>query len=75
MHKTLWKYCVVPNLVIQKKSTGCPKKNGILFSFEFLDMGGVFLRVKNNSRNFYEFMAMLRMENIFRYYKSKYLYI
>ena len=84
-------------------STGCPKKKiGILSSFEFLDLGGVFLRVKNNSKNFgnkkniglyskilsksaffirkmqkilpfYEFMAMLRMENIFRYYKSQYL--
>ena len=31
---------------------GVPKKIGILSSFEFLDMGGVFLRVKNNSKNF-----------------------
>ena len=83
---------------------GVPKKIGILSSFEFLGLGGVFLGVKNNSKNFgnkkniglyskilskwalfirkkqkilpfYEFMAMLRMENIFRYYKSKYLCI
>ena len=31
---------------------GVPKKIGILSSFEFLDLGGVFLGVKNNSKNF-----------------------
>ena len=33
-------------------TTGCPKKNGLLSSFEFLGLGGAFLRVKNNSKNF-----------------------
>ena len=34
-------------------TTGCPKKKiGILSSFEFLYLGGVFLGVKNNSKNF-----------------------
>ena len=74
-------------------STGCPKKIGILSSFEFLDLGGVFTEVKNKNfgnkkdiglyskilskwaffirkmqkiLQFYEFMAMLRMKNIFR---------
>ena len=28
------------------------KKIGILYSFEFLGLGGVFLGVKNNSKNF-----------------------
>ena len=31
---------------------GVPKKIGLLSSFEFLDLGGVFLGVKNNSKNF-----------------------
>ena len=31
---------------------GVPKKIGILSSFEFLGLGGVFLGVKNNSKNF-----------------------
>ena len=31
---------------------GVPKKIGILSSFEFFDLGGVFLGVKNNSKNF-----------------------
>ena len=31
---------------------GVPKKIGILSSFEFLDLEGVFLGVKNNSKNF-----------------------
>ena len=31
---------------------GVPLKNGILSSFEFLDLGGVFFGVKNNSKNF-----------------------
>ena len=31
---------------------GVPKKIGILSSFEFLGLGGVFLREKNNSKNF-----------------------
>ena len=34
------------------KLQGVPKKNGILSSFEFLYLGGVFLGVKNNSENF-----------------------
>ena len=33
-------------------SAGCPKKIGILSSFEILGLGGVFLGVKNNSKNF-----------------------
>ena len=33
-------------------STGCPKKNWALSSFEFLGLGGVFSGVKNNSTNF-----------------------
>ena len=78
------------------------KKIGLLSSFEFLGLGGVFLGVKNNSKNFgnkkniglfskilskwaffirkmqkilqfYEFIAVLRMENIFRCYKNQYL--
>ena len=35
-----------------KELQGVPKKIGILSSFEFLDLGGVFLGVKNNSKNF-----------------------
>ena len=31
---------------------GVPQKIGILSSFKFLDLGGVFLGVKNNSKNF-----------------------
>ena len=31
---------------------GVPKKIGILSSFEFLELGGVFLGIKNNSNNF-----------------------
>ena len=31
---------------------GVPKKIGFLSSFEFLGSGGVFLGVKNNSKNF-----------------------
>ena len=31
---------------------GVPKKIGILSSFEFLGLGGVFLGVKNNAKNF-----------------------
>ena len=31
---------------------GVPKKIGILSSFDFLGLGGVFLGVKNNSKNF-----------------------
>ena len=31
---------------------GVPKKIGLLSSFEFLGLGGVFLGVKNNSKNF-----------------------
>ena len=83
---------------------GVPKKMWFKPIIDFLTLEGVFLRVKNNSKNFgnkkniglyskilsksaffirkmqkilifYEFMAMLRMENIFRYYKSKYLCI
>ena len=34
------------------KLQGVPKKIGILSSFEFLYLGGVFLGVKNNSENF-----------------------
>ena len=34
------------------KLEGVPKKIGILSSFEFLYLGGVFLGVKNNSENF-----------------------
>ena len=33
-------------------TTGCPKKIGILSSFVFLGLGGVFLGVKNNSKKF-----------------------
>ena len=32
-------------------TTGCPKKMVILSGFEFLTLGGVFLGVKNNSKN------------------------
>ena len=32
--------------------TGCPKKMALLSSFEFLGLGGVFLGVKNTSKNF-----------------------
>ena len=31
---------------------GVPKKMGLLSSFDFLGLGGVFLGVKNNSKNF-----------------------
>ena len=34
------------------KLQGVPKKIGILSSFEFLDLGGFFSGVKNNSKNF-----------------------
>ena len=34
------------------KLQGVPKKIGLLSSFEFLGLGGVFLGVKNNSKNF-----------------------
>ena len=83
---------------------GVPKKIGLLSSVEFLGWGGVFLGVKNYSKNsgtqknigsyskilskwaffirkmkkilpFYELMAMLRIENICRSYKSQYLCI
>ena len=33
-------------------STGCPKKNGDSERFWVFDLGGVFLGVKNNSKNF-----------------------
>ena len=33
-------------------STGCPKKMVVMSGFEFLTLGGVFLEVKNNSKNF-----------------------
>ena len=33
-------------------STGCPKKIRFKPIFEFLTLGGVFLGVKNNSKNF-----------------------
>ena len=36
----------------QSHTTGCPKKMGLLSRFEFLDLGGVFLGVKNYSKNF-----------------------
>ena len=32
--------------------TGCPKKMSLLPGFEFLTLGGVFLGVKNTSKNF-----------------------
>ena len=31
---------------------GVPKKIGLLSSFEFLGLGGVFLGVENNTKNF-----------------------
>ena len=34
------------------KLQGVPKKIGILSSFEFFGLGGVFVGVKNNSKNF-----------------------
>ena len=51
----------------------------ILSGFEFLTLGGVFLGVKNNSKNkkmqkilcFYELMAMLKMENFLKCHKSQ----
>ena len=39
-------------IVENSTTTGCPKKIGLLSSFEFLGLGGVFLGVKNNSKNF-----------------------
>ena len=33
-------------------ATGCPKKMSLLLGFEFLTLGGVFLGVKKNSKNF-----------------------
>ena len=36
---------------IRYKIQGVPKKMVILSDFEFLTLGGVFLRVKNNSKN------------------------
>ena len=33
------------------KPTRCPNKMSLLSGFEFLRMGGVFLQVKNNSKN------------------------
>ena len=64
----------------------------LLSSFESLTLGGVFLGLKNNLKNFgnkknsrlfskifnkwfYEFMAMSRNENFFRWHKSQYLCI
>ena len=47
LHKLDFLY---PSRVYQ--STGCPKKIGILSRFEFLYLGGVFLGVKNISKNF-----------------------
>ena len=40
-------------LFLKRATTGCPKKN-MWFKpiFEFLTLGGVFLGVKNNSKNF-----------------------
>ena len=32
---------------------GVPKKMGLLSGFEFLGLGGVFLGVKNNAKNFW----------------------
>ena len=37
---------------LQVNSTGCPKKIGLLSIFEFLGLGGVYLDVKINSKNF-----------------------
>ena len=45
------------------KLQGVPKKIGILSSFEFLYLGGVFLGVKNNSENF-ENKRYLRLSSI-----------
>ena len=82
-------------MTVRHELQGVPKKIGLLSSFEFLGLGGVFLGVKINSKDsgtkkniwsytkilskcaflirkmlkilpFYELMAMLRIENIFR---------
>ena len=38
--------------IVTSETTGCPKKMVIRKGFEFLTLGGVFLGVKNNSKNF-----------------------
>ena len=40
------------SFLISFATTGCPKKMVIRKGFEFLTLGGVFLGVKNNSKNF-----------------------
>ena len=37
---------------------GVPKKMGLLSSFEFLGLGGVFLGVENNSKTFMTFLLL-----------------
>ena len=45
--------CLNPSMYIQYVDLqGVPKKIGLLSSFEFLGLGGEFLGVKNNSKNF-----------------------
>ena len=39
-------------ITVYRYLQGVPKKMGLLSSFEFLGLGGVFLGVKNNSKNF-----------------------
>ena len=43
-----WKYAVATGVKIQ----GVPKKITFKLIFEFLSLGGVFIGVKNNSKNF-----------------------
>ena len=43
-----WAQCPVDNPDIL---LGVPKRIGLLSNFEFLSLGGVFLGVKNNSKN------------------------
>ena len=38
-------------IVENSTTTGCPKKMGLLSSFEFLGLGGGFLGVKYNSKD------------------------
>ena len=46
------KVCVLDLVQLEDNLQGVPKKMLLLSSFEFLTLGGVFLGVKNNSKNF-----------------------
>ena len=49
----LWNTKVIDQGWIKNgKTTGCPQKNALYPIFEYWTLGGVFLGVKNNSKNF-----------------------